>query len=117
MRSFLVVMFALACSSPRQFDGVEPAARRDIEQLRVATKRYQTLDSAVAAGYAGSVRDCLVHEHHGAMGFHHVNRGYMDAALDITRPEILLYERTPAGEYRLNGVEFILPYTQHARDA
>ena len=117
MRSLLVVLFALACSSPRHFDGVEPAARRDIEQLRVATKRYQTLDSAVAAGYAASVRECLVHEHHGAMGYHHVNRGYMDAALDITRPEILLYERTPAGEYRLNGVEFILPYTRHARDS
>jgi hypothetical protein len=111
-------LLTVACAAQ-----VRTANRLDLEtspavnQLRDATRRYQTLDSAVAAGYPREVRDCLVHEHHGAMGYHHVNRGYLDAVLDVTRPEILLYERTPKGEYRLNGVEFILPYTRYARDS
>ena len=114
----VVILLATACAAQ-----VRTAERLDLEtspavnQLRDATRKFQTLDSAVAAGYPREVRDCLVHEHHGAMGYHHANRGYMDAVLDVARPEILLYERTPAGQYRLNGVEFILPYTQHARDA
>ena len=91
---------------------------RGLARLRMATRPYvAALDSAVAAGYAREVRDCLVHEHHGAMGYHHVNRGYVDAAVDVERPEILLYERRPDGRYRLNGVEFIVPYQAWPRDS
>src|SRR6185503_6667627 len=71
-----------------------------VARLRAATQPYRTLDSAVAAGYPRTVADCLVHEHHGAMGYHHVNRGYVDARLDVEHPEILLYEKRPDGEYR-----------------
>src|SRR5207237_10734483 len=87
------------------------------EQRRAATRPDRTLDSAVAAGYTRDVGDCLVHEHHGAMGYHHVNRGYVDAKTDVERPEILLYERLPDGSYRLNGVEFIVPYRVWPRDS
>src|SRR4029078_5435859 len=79
-------------------------------RLRSATRKFQTLDSAVAAGYPRDVAACLVHEHHGAMGYHHSNPALADAKVDLERPEILLYERMPNGEYRLNGVEFIVPY-------
>ena len=71
----------------------------------------------MAAGYVRDVPDCLVHEHHGAMGYHHANRVYADAKVEVERPEILLYERRPNGEYRLNGVEFIVPYRAWARDS
>jgi hypothetical protein len=88
-----------------------------VDRLRDATRPFQVLDSAVAAGYPRSVPDCLVHEHHGAMGYHHVNRAYADAKLDVERPEILLYERLPGGAYRLNGVEFIVPFRVWPRDS
>ena len=88
-----------------------------VDRLRAATRSYRSLDSAVAAGYRRDVPDCLVHEHHGAMGYHHVNSGYVDATVDVERPEILLYERLPSGEYRLNGVEFIVPYRVWPRDS
>jgi hypothetical protein len=94
-----------------------PEVSAGIEQLRKATASYQVLDSAVAAGYPRKVEACLVHEHHGAMGYHHVNPKNVDAVLDVTRPEILLYERTAKGEYRLNGVEFIVPYRFWSRDS
>jgi hypothetical protein len=89
----------------------------DLLHLRTATRPYQSLDSAVAAGYPRTVADCLVHEHHGAMGYHHVNRAYLSPTLSIDKPQILLYERTPAGAYQLNGVEFIIPYRLYPRDS
>ncbi|NOT08682.1 MAG: hypothetical protein HOP28_10815 [Gemmatimonadales bacterium] len=95
----------------------DPAAAQSLEQLRAATRPFQNLDAAVAAGYPREVADCLVHEHHGAMGYHHVNRGYLTATPSIDRPQILLYERLPDGSYRLNGVEFIIPYRLRARDS
>lgn len=94
-----------------------PQSVTGLDRLRAATRAFHTLDSAVAAGYAPDVPDCLVHEHHGAMGYHHVNRGYMDARAEIERPEILLYERLADGTYRLNGVEYIIPYRAWPRDS
>lgn len=98
-------------------NGENAEVRRDLERLRAATMPFRQLDNAVAAGYPRTVADCLVHEHHGAMGFHHVNARYVDAVLEIDKPEILLYERKPDGAYRLNGVEFIIPYRAWPRDS
>jgi hypothetical protein len=97
--------------------GQAPAVTLAIDSLRAATRPYLLLDSAVAVGYPRDVPDCLVHEQHGAMGYHHVNRNYVDAKLDLQKPEILLYERLSNGEYRLNGVEFIMPYRNWPRDS
>jgi hypothetical protein len=104
-------------SSPRSMERLAPEASAGVARLRDATKSYRALDSAVAAGYAPKVDACLVHEHHGAMGYHHSNPKYVDKTLDVTKPELLLYERMPGGEYRLNGVEFILPYRFWPRDS
>ena len=94
-----------------------PEVTQGLARLRAATRAFRSLDSAASAGYARTVADCLVHEHHGAMGYHHVNSKYADATVDIEHPEILLYERMPSGEYKLNGVEFIVPYRAWPRDS
>lgn len=86
-------------------------------RVRKATASFVTLDSAVAAGYARDVPRCFADQHHGAMGFHHVNRGYVDNKVEVERPEILLYERHPDGRYALNGVEYIVPYRLWSRDS
>jgi hypothetical protein len=97
--------------------GVPAAAATGIARLREATGPYRDLDAAVAAGYPRTVAACIVHEHHGAMGYHHVNRALLDRVLDPAKPEILLYERTPAGGYQLTGAEFIVPYRAWPRDS
>jgi hypothetical protein len=107
----LVMMWAAAAAS------LHAQATSDLARLRAATRSFQNLDSAVAAGYVRDVPDCLVHEHHGAMGYHHANRALADAKVDVEHPEILLYERAPNGAYRLNGVEFIVPYRAWPRDS
>jgi hypothetical protein len=112
----IALLLVLGCHQRPGSPPPEPV-RDDLEQLRIATRPFVVLDSAVAAGYPRQVAACLVHEHHGAMGYHHVNQRYMDATVDVTKPEILLYERMPDGEYRLNGVEFIVPYRARSRDS
>src|SRR5689334_7235528 len=97
--------------------GYDDQAVEGIRRLRAATQTFHNLDSAVAAGYPREVEACIVHEHHGAMGYHHLNRAYVDGQLVPERPQFLLYERRPDGSYRLNGAEFVVPYRFHSRDS
>jgi hypothetical protein len=112
LASLLLLGFAGCSGNPvtTMARGFDTSVAEGLQALRGGTKPFHVLDSAAAAGYARDVPSCLVHEHHGAMGFHHVNASLMDAKLDVRRPEILLYERMPDGTYRLNAVEFIVPY-------
>ena len=109
---FIMTACAGRTSTP---ESAQPAG--DIAKLRAATKSYQQLDSAVAAGYPKAVADCLVHEHHGAMGYHHVNRANLVHDIQVEKPQILLYERMPDESYRLNAVEYIIPFRLWPRDS
>src|SRR6185437_16124376 len=50
----------------------DPAVGDGLRQLRSATAAYKHFDVAVAAGYAPTAV-CIIDEHHGAMGYHHLN--------------------------------------------
>ncbi len=116
--SWLLVLL-LACH-PQLPDAVRTGSAlvdRDLVKLRQVIRSYESLDSAVSAGYPREVSECLVHEHHGAMGYHHFNRANAIAVPQVERPAILLYERTKDGRYRLNGVEYIVPFRLVSRDA
>ena len=93
----------------------------DVQQgyalARSATAAYRVLASAVATGYAASVAQCFSDPTHGAMGYHHINRAYVDNRVEIEKPEILLYERKADGSYGLNGVEYIIPYRVWPKDS
>lgn len=107
-------------AAPGPTRGYDAQVQEGYARARAATARFVFLDSAVAAGYPRDVTQCIAHaDHaqHGAMGFHHVKRAIVDTTLDVERPEILLYERRPDGQYRLNGVEYIVPYRLWSRDS
>jgi len=103
--------------APAAGDSLPTAVAQAVERARTATARFASLDSAVAAGYQRDAGGCLANEPLGTMGFHHANRSLYDDRLDVERPEILVYERLPDGRYRLNGVEYIVPYTARSREA
>jgi hypothetical protein len=73
------------------------------------------VDAATAAGYAAA-SGCVENELEGAMGYHHQNEALLDDRLEAERPEMLVYERLPDGDYRLNGVEYIVPFSAHPAD-
>lgn len=95
---------------------VDPAVTRDVARVRAATSPFRVLDSAVVAGYARAVPNCIDNPGQGAMGFHHANRALYDDRVELEHPEILVYSRTDEGAYRLNGVEYIIPYSKRSRD-
>jgi hypothetical protein len=105
-----------APASAALVNGDDPVVADGLRQLRAATAPYKQFAAAVAAGYSPTAA-CIVDAHHGAMGYHHVNPDYIDAKLDLARPEMLLYERMPDSSYRLNGAEFIVPYRYWSRDS
>ncbi len=94
---------------PAQATGT--GVERDVARVRAATEAFKSLDRAVAAGYAPDVTQCVAHPSQGAMGYHHQNASLLDARIEVERPEMLVYERLPDGTYRLNGVEYIVPFS------
>lgn len=108
-------------SSMRAETSSKPASQAtidaDVDRVRAATRAFRVLDSAVAVGYIRDVPNCLSHPEHGTMGFHHRNPKLSDNKVELERPEILLYGRTEKGDHVLTGVEYIVPYRAHPRDA
>ena len=111
------ILGVAACGGRTAGPAAAPPQAAAITALREATRPYHDVAAAVRSGYAAEVPACIVHEHHGAMGYHHINRSYITRDLAVERPQFLLYERLPGGDYRLNGVEFFSPYRLWPRDS
>ncbi len=76
-----------------------------IAQVRDATRSFTQIDQALAAGYE-QASPC-VENGDGAMGFHYAKFPLIDAVVEATRPELLLY--IPEGDdMRLVGVEYMV---------
>jgi hypothetical protein len=95
--------------------GFGEAGDRDVARARAATERFKASDAAVAAGYP-RYTECVANPPQGAMGFHFQNDGLLDASLDVEKPEVLVYERMPDGQFKLNGVEYLVPISAWSRD-
>jgi hypothetical protein len=76
-------------------------------QVREATAPYRDINQAIAAGYA-QFGGCVSGPEAGAMGVHFVKGELVDATLDASEPEALIYE-IKEGVARLVGVEYITP--------
>ena len=88
--------------------GDAAAQNRDglVDQVRAANARFNEVSAAVAEGYAPIPRASGVDG--GAMGVHYVNPTYLkDTAVDIKRPQAVMYEPTPDGRMALVAVEYI----------
>jgi hypothetical protein len=91
---------------------------RELAALRAATARFHDFAAAQAAGYSAQITPCMVDPTAGGMGFHYGNLDLItDPSESVERPELLLYEPEQNGRLRLVGVEYIVPYALHSRDA
>jgi hypothetical protein len=99
-----------ASTSQRQAMTSEQKAKAGalIKAVREATERFQNPDAAEAEGYALQF-GCVSGSDAGAMGLHFVNGSLVgDGELDVTRPEIVLYEPLPNGKLRITGADFLV---------
>ena len=61
---------------------------------------------ARSAGYAAT-GECAEDPKYGGMGIHYANAELIaDGELDVTKPEILVYQPTPSGKLRLGAMEY-----------
>ena len=78
----------------------------DLRRARAATRKYRNVAVARAAGYAAG-GECAQDPKYGGMGVHYSNEELLaDGQLDVTKPEVLVYEPMPSGKLRLGAVEY-----------
>ena len=82
-----------------------------LDEARLATARFQSIDAAAAAGY-GELRDAhkiaCIADPQGGMGVHYVNQKLVgDARIDPRHPEALVYA-PQHGTMRLGALEYIV---------
>lgn len=78
-----------------------------VEIVRKATKQYEDVNRATAAGYS-PLFGCVSGSDHGAMGIHYVKGSLLNGTVDATKPQALIYEPLSNGDLQLVGVEFIV---------
>jgi hypothetical protein len=77
------------------------------DKVRAANSRFQDVSVATAEGYA-PIPCASNAAGSGAMGIHYVNAAYLgDDAIDLARPEAVMYEPMPDGSLALVAVEYI----------
>lgn len=89
------------------------ASSGDLQDARAATARFNSLNQAEAAGYAlppgGPLHECIASfDGSGAMGYHFINFGLLDATIDPTAPEALVYAPDGNGRLKLVAVEYVV---------
>jgi hypothetical protein len=78
----------------------------DLRRARAATRKFRNVAAARAAGYAAT-GECVQDPKYGGMGIHYANPDLVaDGKLDITKPEILVYQPMPSGKLRLGAIEY-----------
>lgn len=108
----LTCMTLLAGCSDATASGPNP----DLETLRQATASFRTFNTAITAGWSTKITSCMSDQSLGGMGFHYGNTAYIDGTLHVDKPQLLLYEPQADGSEELVAVEYIVPYTAHARN-
>jgi hypothetical protein len=76
------------------------------DHVRAANDRFKDVSLAVAEGYAPI--PCVSGIDGGAMGVHYVNTDFLkDTAVDLKRPQAVMYEPSANGKMVLVAVEYI----------
>jgi hypothetical protein len=105
-------------SSDQAIQGAGADVAKDLATLRRVTAPFHTFSTATGAGWSAPITPCMTDPlGTGGMGFHYGNVSLIDGIARVDQPELLLYEPEKNGELRLVAVEYIIPYTAHARSA
>jgi hypothetical protein len=90
--------------------GLSSAEHKGLAAARAATAGFHRFDVAHAAGYDFLFMDmCMEDTELGGMGYHYVNTALLDASLDVSQPEAVMYEPGSNGQLRLVGLEYVIP--------
>ena len=98
--------------------GLGAEVNQQLAALRRATAAFQDFNVAKQAGWGTPITPCMTDPGGaGGMGFHYGNTDLINGTATVENPQLLLYEPEQNGRLRLVAVEYIIPYSFHARDA
>jgi hypothetical protein len=105
--SWLAAQPATSSGHPGHRHAPSPAGQADdVSRARAATSKFRDVNVAREAGYA-TTGTCAQDPKYGGMGIHYANPDLVaDGRLDVTKPEILVYQPMPNGKLRLGAVEY-----------
>lgn len=115
MRRTALLLTALSMVAGCSDDLTASAQSADLATLRRVTAPFHSFDSASSAGWAAKITSCMSDSALGGMGFHYGNPSLIDGTGKVDEPELLLYEPQADHSLQLVAVEYIIPYTAHAR--
>jgi len=118
MKTMALLLLGIALTAG--CDGNQTGESRDLDRLRRATESYKDPEIATIAGWSTPITACMAApDSSGAMGAHYGNTALIGdgGALDVERPEVLLYEPGPNHTRTLVAVEYVVPYAAHSRDS
>ncbi len=108
-RRIAIVAVACLCLAGTGAGLVSAAGKADIPAVRAATLKYKDINRAFAEGYV-MFYQCTEEPGVGTMGQHLLNPDLAGTPeVDPLRPEVLVYQPTRSGGYRLVGVEYVVP--------
>lgn len=93
-----------------QSQQLTPAQSALLKTVRESTERFKHVLVAEAAGYALQF-GCVSGPDAGAMGLHFVNFDLVQSGakeIDVTRPQIVIYEPMPDGRLQLVGADYLV---------
>jgi hypothetical protein len=80
-----------------------------VQAVRQATERFKNVTSVSGPGEGYDLAfGCVSGGDFGAMGLHYVNMSLVDGEMDVTQPEIVLFEPTPNGGIRITGADYLI---------
>jgi hypothetical protein len=86
--------------------------------LRRVTASFHDFEKGKDAGWSTQITPCMTDPGGaGGMGFHYGKTSLIDGTASVETPQLLLYEPEKNGRLRLVAVEYIIPYSFHARSA
>ena len=115
LTALVTVGAASSSTSDHRDHGGATMATADRVAATRATAAYQDVAVAEADGFGSSIDSlgCFQNPGVGGMGVHYINQGRMDATVDITKPEALVYELDNSGHVTgLVAHEYIVPIDQ-----
>jgi hypothetical protein len=90
----------------------KPTAQENalVKAIRDATDRFKNVTSISGPGEGYELAfGCVSGGDYGAMGLHYVNMSLVgDGEIDVTQPEIVLFEPTSNGGIRITGADFVV---------
>lgn len=105
---------ATPVSSTGEAEELSPKVHTELAAARAVSAPYHRVRRAETDRYglppaSAPLHECISTEDgHGAMGLHYINAANLDAELDATLPEVLVYEPSRNGRLRLVALEYVV---------